>query len=140
MTILHLIINSILLLIGSIYTIVAIYRLIKYLIKRILLYKTEALCINCKVCEVEQEQKLDGEIQTIVVSEYYDLLLQFKDKDNTKYTDKITSNKKIEAGEKIKILWNSKKEKMYFDSFDHFRNLILFVIGLTLIICTFAMS
>lgn len=140
MKIFLLIINSIFLLIGGIYTIVSIYRLIKYLVMRMILYRTKALCISSKVCEVEQEQKLDGEKLTVVVSEYYDLLLQFKDKNNTKYTDKITSNKKIEAGTEVKILWNSKKEKMYFDNFNHFKNLILFVVGITLIICFFAMS
>lgn len=74
------------------------------------------------------------------MSEYYDLLLQFNDKNNKQYKLKITSNKNFEVGSKIKILWNSKTEKMSFDDFAYFKNLILFVVGVTLIICFFAMN
>lgn len=140
MTIALCIINGIFLLIGGVYTVVSVYRFISYLIKRLVLYRTEALCISSKVCEVEQEQEIDGEKQTVIMSEYYDLLLQFNDKNNKQYKLKITSNKKFEVGSKIKILWNSKTEKMSFDDFAYFKNLILFVVGVTLIICFFAMN
>lgn len=140
MTIALCIINGIFLLIGGAYTVVSVYRFISYYIRRLLLYRTEALCISSKVCEVEQEQEIDGEKQTVIMSEYYDLLLQFNDKNNKQYKLKITSNKKFEVGSKIKILWNSKTEKMSFDDFAYFKNLILFVVGVTLIICFFAMN
>lgn len=140
MTIALCIINGIFLLIGGVYTVVSVYRFISYLIKRLVLYRTEALCISSKVCEVEQEQEIDGEKQTVIMSEYYDLLLQFNDKNNKQYKLKITSNKNFEVGSKIKILWNSKTEKMSFDDFAYFKNLILFVVGVTLIICFFAMN
>lgn len=140
MTIALCIINGIFLLIGGVYTVVSVYRFISYYIRRLLLYRTEALCISSKVCEVEQEQEIDGEKQTVIMSEYYDLLLQFNDKNNKQYKLKITSNKKFEVGSKIKILWNSKTEKMSFDDFAYFKNLILFVVGVTLIICFFAMN
>lgn len=140
MTIALCIINGIFLLIGGVYTVVSVYRFISYYIRRLFLYRTEALCISSKVCEVEQEQEIDGEKQTVIMSEYYDLLLQFNDKNNKQYKLKITSNKKFEVGSKIKILWNSKTEKMSFDDFAYFKNLILFVVGVTLIICFFAMN
>lgn len=140
MTIALCIINGIFLLIGGAYTVVSVYRFISYYIRRLFLYRTEALCISSKVCEVEQEQEIDGEKQTVIMNEYYDLLLQFSDKNNKQYKLKITSNKKFEVGSKIKILWNSKTEKMSFDDFAYFKNLILFVVGVTLIICFFAMN
>lgn len=140
MTIALCIINGIFLLIGGVYTVVSVYRFISYYIRRLFLYRTETLCISSKVCEVEQEQEIDGEKQTVIMSEYYDLLLQFNDKNNKQYKLKITSNKKFEVGSKIKILWNSKTEKMSFDDFAYFKNLILFVVGVTLIICFFAMN
>lgn len=140
MTIALCIINGIFLLIGGVYTVVSVYRFISYYIRRLFLYRTEALCISSKVCEVEQEQEIDGEKQTVIMNEYYDLLLQFNDKNNKQYKLKITSNKKFEVGSKIKILWNSKTEKMSFDDFAYFKNLILFVVGVTLIICFFAMN
>lgn len=140
MTIALCIINGIFLLIGGVYTVVSVYRFISYYIRRLFLYRTEALCISSKVCEVEQEQEIDGEKQTVIMSEYYDLLLQFNDKNNKQYKLKITSNKKFEVGSKIKILWNSKTEKMSFDDFAYFKNLILFVVGVTLIICFFAIN
>ena len=140
MTIALCIINGIFLLIGGVYTVVSVYRFISYYIRRLFLYRTEALCISSKVCEVEQEQEIDGEKQTVIMNEYYDLLLHFNDKNNKQYKLKITSNKKFEVGSKIKILWNSKTEKMSFDDFAYFKNLILFVVGVTLIICFFAMN
>ena len=85
MTIALCIINGIFLLIGGAYTVVSVYRFISYYIRRLLLYRTEALCISSKVCEVEQEQEIDGEKQTVIMNEYYDLLLQFNDKNNKQY-------------------------------------------------------